>query len=142
MGAHPQLKSHEEGGESFLRSFHGRLRPNVTDPPSRGRTEARFPRIIILLSYNSSNSWERERQVCRCSLASDSGRVNERRRDADAHGSAPRLAHSTGEKLARRTFVTYGRRAFRILINPILNGEIDRPIHTRRNKLLHSLKTC
>lgn len=50
-------------GESFLPSIDGRLGPNVTDPPSRGDA-ARFPRIIILLSYNSSNSWDAHNSRC------------------------------------------------------------------------------
>lgn len=58
----------EEGGgrrkfPSFLPSIDGRLGPNVTDPPSRGDA-ARFPRIIILLSYNSSNSWDAHNSRC------------------------------------------------------------------------------
>lgn len=46
-------RGHDEGVEKLSPRFH----PNVTDLTSRGDA-ARFPRIIILLSYNSFNSRE------------------------------------------------------------------------------------
>lgn len=51
----PLVESHSRGGgaEKLSPRFH----PNVTDLTSRGDA-ARFPRIIILLSYNSFNSRE------------------------------------------------------------------------------------
>lgn len=47
---HPLARGHEAGVEKLSPRFH----PNVTDLTSRGDA-ARFPRIIILLSYNSFN---------------------------------------------------------------------------------------
>lgn len=75
-----------------------RFHPNVTDLTSRGNI-ARFPRIIILLFYNSFNSREskmREENNARISLYRVHARsfgerlryaLNERRHDAVTHGS-------------------------------------------------------
>lgn len=91
------------GVEKLSPRFH----PNVTDLTSRGDA-ARFPRIIILLSYNSFNSREsKTRGVMPGSLAFAQTvrrafalcfKWKAPRRDATrravAHGSASRLAHS------------------------------------------------
>lgn len=129
------------GGESFLPSFlpsiDGRLRPNVTDPPSRGDA-ARFPRIIILLSYNSSNSWGGRahlRQVCmdpRLHLRYGARkwkapRCRRPREYRDWH-----ILAEGREQNLERTFVTYERHAFQGSKNPRATDKSNFPTKLTR----------
>lgn len=103
VGAHPWNSNRSHGAEKVSLCFHGQLHPNVTDLASRGDA-GRFPRIIILLSYNNSNSWREDSRRRRrrrragvahlhsrwanaCPIRARSPLVNERRRDADTRGN-------------------------------------------------------
>lgn len=83
------LFSRGHGGGGW-RKLSPRFHPNVTDLTSR-EDAARFPRIIILLSYNSFNSRESKTRGSNVGAPSHSQRLsgerlryvlNERRRDA------------------------------------------------------------
>lgn len=96
VGAHPWNSNRSHDAEEVSPRFHGQLHPSVTDLASQGDAR-RFPRIIILLSYNSSNSWIGEAGIhedahlhprgSNAARYAHSPLVNERRRDADAHGN-------------------------------------------------------